>query len=186
MATHSSILARRIPWTEEPDGVQSMRSQIVIWLRVWTHKVCITFNFIRCCQIVFQSDWTSSPAVGEFQLLHIFTNTESESEVSQSWPTLRPRGLKPTRLLRPWDSPGKNTGAGCYFLASLVAQRLTCLPAMQETWVRFLGGEDLLEKGMVTNSSFLAWRMPRTEEPSRLQSMGDENGMEGRKCSSLT
>ena len=42
--------------------------------------------------------------------------SESESEVAQSCPTLRPCGLQPTRLLCPWDSPGKNTGVGCHFL----------------------------------------------------------------------
>ena len=46
------------------------------------------------------------------------------------------------------------------------------LPAMQETWVRSLGLEDPLEKGMATHSSILAWKIPRTEEPGRLQSMG--------------
>ena len=46
------------------------------------------------------------------------------------------------------------------------------LPAMQETWVRSLGQEDPLEKGMATHSSILAWRLPQTEEPGRLQSMG--------------
>ena len=46
------------------------------------------------------------------------------------------------------------------------------LPAMQETWVQSLGGEDLLEKGMATHSSILAWRIPWTEEPGGLQSMG--------------
>ena len=45
------------------------------------------------------------------------------------------------------------------------------LPAMQETWVRFLGQEDPLEKEMATHSSILAWRMPWTEEPGGLQSM---------------
>ena len=45
-------------------------------------------------------------------------------------------------------------------------------PAMQETWVQSLGREDPLEKGMATHSSILAWRIPRTEEPGRLQSMG--------------
>ena len=45
-------------------------------------------------------------------------------------------------------------------------------PAMQETQVRSLGGEDSLEKGMATHSSILAWRIPWTEEPGRLQSMG--------------
>ena len=46
------------------------------------------------------------------------------------------------------------------------------LPAMQETWVRSPGGEDPLEKEMATHSSILVWKIPWTEEPSRLQSMG--------------
>ena len=46
------------------------------------------------------------------------------------------------------------------------------LPTMRETWVRFLGQEDLLEKDMATHSSTLAWKIPWTEEPGRLQSMG--------------
>ena len=46
------------------------------------------------------------------------------------------------------------------------------MPAMQETWVQSLGWEDALEKGMATHSSILAWRIPWTEEPGRLQSMG--------------
>ena len=46
------------------------------------------------------------------------------------------------------------------------------LPTMWETWVRFLGQEDLLEKDMATHSSTLAWKIPWTEEPGRLQSMG--------------
>ena len=45
------------------------------------------------------------------------------------------------------------------------------LPTMQETWVRSLGQEDPLEKGMATHSSILAWRIPWTEEPDELQSM---------------
>ena len=46
------------------------------------------------------------------------------------------------------------------------------LPAMQETWVQSLDEEDPLEKGMSTHSSILAWRIPWTEEPGGLQSMG--------------
>ena len=53
--------------------------------------------------------------------------------------------------------------------ASLVAQRLKGLPAMQETWVRSLGWEDPLEKEMATHSSVLAWEIPWTEEPGGLQ-----------------
>ena len=56
----------------------------------------------------------------------------------------------------------------------LVAQRLKSLPAMQQTWVRFLGQEDPLEKEMATHSSILAWRIPWTEEPGGLQSMGSQ------------
>ena len=47
-------------------------------------------------------------------------------------------------------------------------------PAMQEIWVPSLGREDPLEKEMVTHSSILAWKMPWTEEPGRLQSMGSQ------------
>ena len=48
------------------------------------------------------------------------------------------------------------------------------LPAMQETQVRFLGWEDPLEKGMAIHSSILAWRIPWTEEPGRLMTMGSQ------------
>ena len=48
------------------------------------------------------------------------------------------------------------------------------LPAVQETWVRSLGWEDPLEKEMATHSSILAWKIPWTEEPGGLQSMGPE------------
>ena len=56
--------------------------------------------------------------------------------------------------------------------ASLVAQRVKRLPAMQETWVRSLGQEDPLEKEMATHSSTLAWKIPWTKKPGGLQSMG--------------
>ena len=56
--------------------------------------------------------------------------------------------------------------------ASLVAQMVKNVPARWETWVRSLGWEDPLEKGMATHSSILVWRIPRMEEPGRLQSMG--------------
>ena len=58
-----------------------------------------------------------------------------------------------------------------FFSGSLVAQSVKNLPAMQETWDRFLGREDPLEKEKATHSSILAWRIPWTEEPGRLQSM---------------
>ena len=58
--------------------------------------------------------------------------------------------------------------------ASLLAQLVQNLPAMKETWIRFLGGKDPLEKEMATHSSILAWKIPWTEEPGGLQSMGSQ------------
>ena len=55
-----------------------------------------------------------------------------------------------------------------------VAQMIKNLPTLWETWVRSLGGEDLLEKGMTTYSSILVWRILWTEEPDGLQSMGSQ------------
>ena len=57
---------------------------------------------------------------------------------------------------------------------SLVAQMVKHLPAVWETWVQSLGQEDPLEKEMATHSSTLAWKIPWTEERSRLQSMGSQ------------
>ena len=56
-----------------------------------------------------------------------------------------------------------------YYEASLVAQWLQNLPAMQEMQIQSLGQEDPLEEGMATHSGILAWEMPWTEKPSRLQ-----------------
>ena len=53
-----------------------------------------------------------------------------------------------------------------------MTQTVKNLPAVQETWVQSLGQEDPLEKEMTTRSRILAWRIPWTEEPGRLQSMG--------------
>ena len=60
------------------------------------------------------------------------------------------------------------------YWASLVAQSVKNLPAVQETQVRSLGWEDPLEKEMATHSSILAWKISWTEEPGGLQSMGSQ------------
>ena len=57
-------------------------------------------------------------------------------------------------------------------MTSLVVQTVKRLPTMRETKVRSLGQEDPLEKEMATHSSILAWKIPWTEEPERLQSTG--------------
>ena len=59
-------------------------------------------------------------------------------------------------------------------MTSLVAQTVKRLPIMRETQVQSLGWEDLLEREMATHSSILAWKIPQTEEPDGLQSMGSQ------------
>ena len=71
------------------------------------------------------------------------------------------------QLSHPYMTTGKT-------IDSLVAQMVKRLPAMRETWVGFLGREDPLEKEMAIHSSTLAWKIPWTEEPDRLQSMGSQ------------
>ena len=94
---------------------------------------------------------------------------------------------KPQRPKRSWVGRGVNlhvfiqswwSWPYCVFhspghhWASLVAQMVKNLTAMQESWVWSLGWENPLEEGMATHSSILAWRIPWTEDPGRLQSMG--------------
>ena len=73
---------------------------------------------------------------------------------------------------KPWGKAFFGSMLGVFLWeASLVAQRVKRLPAMQETWVWSLGQEDPLEKAMATLSSTLAWKIPWTEKRGRLQSM---------------
>ena len=74
-------------------------------------------------------------------------------------------------------SPGEGIGyplrySQAYLTVSLVAQLVKNLPAVWETWVRFLGWEDPPEKEMAPHSSTLAWKIPWMEEPGRLQTIG--------------
>ena len=73
-----------------------------------------------------------------------------------------PRKLR--EEMAPWDEP----------YGSQVAQMVKYWPAMWATWVRSLGQEDPLEKGMATHCSILSWRIPWTEEPGGLPSMGSQ------------
>ena len=111
MATHSSILAWKIPWTEEPGGLQSMGLQRVRQDWMTEHRtlsrvpcsielVLIRYVFYTCC-------------------------CEVASVVSDS---VRPQRRQPTRLPCPWDSLGKSTGVGCHFL-------LQCMKVKSESEV---------------------------------------------------
>ena len=70
--------------------------------------------------------------------------------------------------------------------ASLVAQAVKNLPAIQETWIQSLSWEDPLEKGMASHSSILAWKIPLTVEPGGLQSMGSQRIGHDRVTNTLT
>ena len=74
--------------------------------------------------------------------------------------------------MNPYNLHGFWPGFLCLALCFLVAQKLKCLPAMREARVRSLGREDPLEKEMAAHFSILAWRIPWTEEPGGLESMG--------------
>ena len=93
-----------------------------------------------------------------------------------------PHSLLPCPAPQPRPRVSKECMRGCPFSASgegwwafLVAQLAKEPPAVRETWVRSLGWEDPLEEGTATHSSTLAWRIPWTEEPGGLQSMGSQN-----------
>ena len=95
-------------------------------------------------------------------------------------PTLQTDSI-PGEPQNPGLIPGSGRPAGeeigyplQYSWASLVALLVRNLPAMWETWVRFLGWEDPLEKGKTTHSSILAWKIPWTVKSMRLQRIGHD------------
>jgi len=75
-------------------------------------------------------------------------------------------------IARCLSSPRHNKEPNFHY--SLVTQMVENPPAMRETWVQSLGWEDPLEESMATHFSILAWRIPLTEEPGRLQSTGSQ------------
>ena len=94
---------------------------------------------------------------------------------------LQPRLLYPTRIsfrfereIKSFTDEQKLREFSTTKPALVVAQMVKCLPTMWETRVRSLGWEYLLEKEMATHSSTLAWKIPWTVEPGRLQSMGSQ------------
>ena len=120
MATHSNILAWRIPWMKEPGGLQS------VGLQRFGHDWATSLHSLEC-----NSQWYLTafvclwPALNQcvhpwccrwhYTKLRFWSLSVCwvASAVSDS---LWPHGLRPPRLLHPWDSPGRNPGAGCHFL----------------------------------------------------------------------
>ena len=145
MAPHSSTLAWKLPWAEEPGGLQSMGL-----LRVghdWSTSLSL-FTFMH-----WRRKWQPTP---------VFLPGESQGQGSLVGCLLWGRTESDTTEVK-----CSNSSSNVILWASLVAQLVKNLPAMQETLAWFLGQEDPLEKGMATHSSILAWRIPWTEEPGR-------------------
>ena len=118
MATHSSILAWRIPWMEEPGGLQSTGSQRV--RHDWATSLSL---YIHTHHLFFTPWWNcNTPALPAHEPCckqcrnnegHVYTCVCVTSVVPDS---LRLRGLQPARLLCPGNPPGQNTGVGCHAL----------------------------------------------------------------------
>ena len=134
IATHSSVLAWRIPGTGEAGGLPSMGS----------HRV--------------GHDWSDLAAAAA-----VYTWASLVAQLVKNPPAMQET---PVRFLGQEDPLKKG-----YSWPSLVAQTIKNTPAMQEIRILSLGWEDPLKKGTATYSSILAWRIPWTEEPGRLQSM---------------
>ena len=103
--------------------------------------------------------------------LHDASSAQNSPSVKRTTTFLSSHSRLGTLRTQPWAAAFYSLKhfLSCSFLlhtgASLVAQIVKNLPAVQETWVQSLGREDPLEKGMATHSSILAWRLPQTEQP---------------------
>ena len=156
MATHSSILAWRIPWTEKPDGLQSMGPQ-----KSLSNWACLDTD-------MHTGRW---PCEG---WSYVATSQETTRSQDRSLAGILPRVSSGSRALStPWSQTSSLQNCEAMHFcslnwlvchlgsprASLVAQTVKNLPAMQEAWVWSLGWEDSLEEGMATHPSIFSWRI---------------------------
>ena len=148
MAPHSSTLAWKTPWTEEPGMLQSMGSLSRTRLSNFT----FTFHFHAL----------------EKEMATHFSGWENPRDRGAWWAAVHGVTQSWTRLKR-LSSSSSRVFSGVFPGGSVKSP-----PAMQEMQVRSLRWEDPLQKEMATHSIILAWEIPRTEEPSGLQSMGSQ------------
>ena len=144
MATHPSILAWRIPWTEEPGGLQSMGSHRVG--HNWSDFTCTHENCIVSLTCL------GAKHLEEFLLISLFLGFLESSDLILSilWEQLETEERKTCWTSR-WFLP--LSGLPCWLR----------WPALQDIQVPFLGWEDPLKKGIAPHSSILVWRIPWTE-----------------------
>ena len=146
------------------------------WPKYWSFSFSIIPSKEQPGLISFRMDWLEFLAV-QGTLRSLLQHHSSRASI------LRHSAFFTVQLSYPYMTTGKTIALTrrifvvlyCILIrASLIAQLVKNLPAKQETRVQSLGQEDPLEKEMATHSSILAWRIPWTEEPSRLQSMGSQ------------
>ena len=147
MAPHSSTLAWKIPWTEEPGRLQSMGSPKAV------HDCATSLSLFTFMH--WRRKWQPTP---------VFLPGESQE----------PGSLVGCRLWGHTELDTTEVTQHSIAQQSPSVQTVKRLPAMRETWLPSLGWEDPLEKEMATHSSILAWRIPWTEEPGGLQSTGSQ------------
>ena len=112
MATYSSTLAQKISWTEKPGAGYCPRGREEPDTTVKARKQVQDHVFKVMEQ---QSNWIKKNLIPKLMSLRTAIAAVAANS-HQLCPTVRPHRWQPTRLLRPWDSPGKNSGVGCHFL----------------------------------------------------------------------
>ena len=179
MATHSSILVWRIPWTEEPGGLRSIGSH-----RDLAHMHRHNMGFPDGSE-----GKESACSVGDMCLIPGSGRSPGEGndypvECLLSLVFLLGEFHGQRRLVgySPWGHKELHMTEQLKFTlpidiigASLVAHTVKNLPEMRKTQIQSLGLEDLLEEEMATHSSIPAWRIPWTEEPGELESIGSQS-----------
>ena len=134
------------------------------WTNYWRFSFSINPSNEYSGLISFRMDWLDLLAV-QGTLKSLLQHHSSKASIFQH------STFFIVQFSHSYMTMGKTIALTRWTTWTLVALRVKRLPAMQETWVRSLGQEDLLEKEMATHSSTLAWKIPWTEEPGRLQSM---------------
>ena len=154
MAPHSSTLAWKIPWTQEPGRLPSMR----------LHRV--------------GHDWSDFTFTFHFHAVEKERATHSSVIAWRIPGTGEPGGLPSMgshRVRHDWSDLAAAAVLNWGFPSGSAVKNLPVMQELQEIQVQSLGQEDPLEKGMATHSSILAWRIPWTEKPAGLQSMGSQS-----------
>ena len=167
MATHSRLWPGESPWTEESVGLQRVRHD---WATKHRHHLSIFRRAELWPPVSGKHHWVPTPLAAQFsastfwRLEELLGVVEMERKLCWSWEGWL--DTQHTFTLLSFQAPHSSSALWDWqfftlllFGASLIAQLVKNLPAMQETWVWFLGWEDPLEKEMAIHSSILAWKI---------------------------